>query len=344
MGISSRPKPIASAGRCIRKRHVARSGPRRCEHMRPERAAAASLCDPNDNVPIRNTIASTFAMCSAARTLVVIAAVVFTAGCTRDTVPLIERINAYRTSPQTCEGKPTAALGPLAPAPVLAQVEIRSSQESLNEALRRAGYSASRAQAVVISGPGSSGAAMGVLKERYCQLLASAEFSEIGISREGKTWSLVLAQPLIPADLGGWAYAGKEILARVNEARAKPRACGAQQFGAAPALEWDAKLGSAALAHSREMAAGNFVAHAGRDGSQVGDRAARAGYEWTRIGENIASGQGSIDQAVSSWLASPHHCVNVMQPDFTQMGAAYVINETADSVIYWTQVFGTPSR
>jgi uncharacterized protein YkwD len=291
-----------------------------------------------------DTIDTAIAGSTAARRLCITAALVLTAGCMRDDVPLIERINAYRTSPQTCHGKATAPLGPLAPAPALSQVEINSSQESLNAALKRAGYSAARAQAIVIAGPGSSGAAMGVLKERYCKVLASAEFSEIGISREGKTWSLVLAQPLIPADLGGWAYAGKEILMRVNEARAKPRACGGQQFGAAAALEWDAKLGSAALAHSREMAEGNFVAHAGRDGSQVGDRAARAGYEWTRIGENIASGQGSIDQAVSSWLASPHHCVNVMQPDFTQMGAAYVINEAADSVIYWTQVFGTPSR
>lgn len=265
-------------------------------------------------------------------------------GCTQDTVPLIERVNAYRTAPQTCGGKATPALGPLAPAPALATVEIRSSQQSLNDALKRAGYSARRAQAIVISGPTTSGAAMGLLEKRYCDVLVSADYSEIGIAREGKTWTLVLAQPLIPADLGGWAYAGREILAMVNEARAKPRSCGSEKFGAAPALEWDAKLGSAALAHSRDMANRNYFAHAGADGSQVGDRASRAGYEWTRIGENIAAGQGSMQQAVASWLTSPHHCVNIMQPDFTQMGAAYFINQASDTVIYWTQVFGTPSR
>ena len=264
--------------------------------------------------------------------------------CAQDNVPLIERINAYRTAAQTCAGRPTAALGPLAPAPALAAVDISSPQQSLEDGLKRAGYAAGRAQAIVISGPSTSGSAMGVLKDRYCEVLSSPQFSEIGISREGKTWRLVLAQPLIPADLGGWIYAGKEVLALVNEARAKPRTCGNQKFGAAPPVEWNAKLGSAALAHSRDMGNGNYFAHAERDGSTVGDRATREGYEWTAIGENIAAGQGSADQAVSSWLTSPNHCVNVMKPDFTQMGAAYFVNQASDTIIYWTQVFGTPQR
>ena len=273
-----------------------------------------------------------------------VAAAVILAGCVSDNEPLIERINAYRTAPQTCAGKPTAALGPLAPAQALARVEIGSSEDSLNEALRRAGYTASRAQAIVISGPGSPGAAMGILKDRYCEVLSSPQFSEIGIAREGNKWRLVLAQPLIPANLPGWRDAGKEVLALVNEARMKPRTCGNQKFGAAPALEWDEKLASAARAHSSDMAKRNYFAHAAQDGSMVGDRATREGYEWSGIGENIASGQGSPEQAVSSWLTSPHHCVNVMKPEFTKMGAAFSINPATDTVIYWTQVFGAPQR
>ncbi|HEY0336426.1 MAG TPA: CAP domain-containing protein [Burkholderiales bacterium] len=279
-----------------------------------------------------------------ARTIMVAATVILSFSCAQDNVPLIERINAYRTAPQTCAGKPSAALGPLAPASMLATVDISSPQQSLDDALRRAGYSAARAQAIVISGPSTSSSAMGVLKDRYCEVLSSPQFSEIGISREGKTWRLVLAQPLIPADLGGWTDAGKQVLALVNEARGKPRSCGNQKFSAAPAVEWNAKLGSAALAHSRDMANRNYFAHAEKDGSTVGDRAAREGYEWTAIGENIAAGQGSADQVVSSWLTSPTHCVNIMKPDFTQMGAAYVVNQASDTIIYWTQVFGTPPR
>jgi uncharacterized protein YkwD len=46
---------------------------------------------------------------------------------------------------------------------------------------------------------------------------------------------------------------------------------------------------------------------------------------------------------VAAWIKSPHHCANIMEPDFRQMGAAYFVNPTSDTVIYWTQVFGTPT-
>ena len=45
---------------------------------------------------------------------------------------------------------------------------------------------------------------------------------------------------------------------------------------------------------------------------------------------------------MQGWLASPHHCENIMAPGFAEMGAAYVVNRASDGNIYWTQVFGTP--
>ena len=278
------------------------------------------------------------------RAIVAATALLLTTGCARDDQPLIERINAYRTSSQTCAGRPTAALGPLAPAPALAQVDAAASGQSLGDALGRAGYAAARAQAIVITGPKNPGSAMGVLKERYCKELSDAGFSEIGIAREGKTWRIVLAQPLISADLGGWRDAGREVLELVNEARATPRSCGAQPFGAAPPVEWSERLGAAALSHSRDMAERNYFAHAAPDGSTARERAERAGFEWQRVAENIATGQGSPKQVVSGWLASPGHCANVMQPDFTHMGTAYFVKIDGARTIYWTQVFAAPQR
>lgn len=271
-------------------------------------------------------------------------ALLLAAGCARDDQPLIERINAYRTSSQTCAGRPTAALGPFAPAAALAQVDVAKSGQSLADALGRADYAAARAQAIVITGPTSAGAAMSVLKDRYCQELSNAGFSEIGIAREGKTWRIVLAQPLLSADLGGWSAAGREVLNLVNAARATPRSCGAQRFGAVSPVEWSERLGAAALAHSRDMAERNYFAHAAPDGSMARERAERAGFDWQRIAENIATGQGSPKQVVSGWLASPGHCANVMQPDFTQMGAAYFVKRDGPRTIYWTQVFAAPQR
>ena len=73
------------------------------------------------------------------------------------------------------------------------------------------------------------------------------------------------------------------------------------------------------------------------------DRATAAGYRWVRVGENIASGQRTVEDAVASWLDSPGHCANIMNPAFTEMGAAYAINpQSRNRTAYWTQVFGAP--
>lgn len=254
---------------------------------------------------------------------------------------LIALINAYRGASQFCEGRTMPAASPLAPDAALASIPLTRDAD-LNALLKRSGYSASRAQAVVLSGPRSAKAAMGILRNKYCDAMMSAQFSQIGIARDGSTWRLVFAQPLITGDLGGWHAAGQDILAMTNAARAVARTCGAERYAAAPPLAWDPRLASAARAHSEEMARRNYFSHTGKDGMRVDERASRAGYAWQRIGENIATGQGSAEAAVAGWLASPTHCANLMNAAFVQMGAAYAVNPQADTGIYWTQVFGTP--
>ena len=90
------------------------------------------------------------------------------------------------------------------------------------------------------------------------------------------------------------------------------------------------------------MASRSTLSHEGRDGSTPADRAGRAGYRWRIVGENLASGPGSADEVVKGWLASPHHCSNIMEPRFTEMGVAYYVDKKSTSVIYWTQMFGSP--
>jgi uncharacterized protein YkwD len=89
------------------------------------------------------------------------------------------------------------------------------------------------------------------------------------------------------------------------------------------------------------MARRNYFSHTGKDRSDPGRRAQRAGYRWTQIGENIAAGQGSPEDVVAGWLASPGHCANIMGRDFREMGAAYAIGRDSEAGIYWTQMFGT---
>jgi uncharacterized protein YkwD len=90
------------------------------------------------------------------------------------------------------------------------------------------------------------------------------------------------------------------------------------------------------------MAEHSYFSHDGRDGSQPADRATRAGYVWRSVGENIAAGQASADEAVRGWIDSPPHCANLMSPRYTEMGVAYAVNLNSKMAIYWAQVFGAP--
>src|SRR5262245_35826559 len=55
------------------------------------------------------------------------------------------------------------------------------------------------------------------------------------------------------------------------------------------------------------------------------------------VGENIAMGQPTTDQAVHDWMNSPGHRANILSSSYTQTGvAAY---RTPDGTIYWCQQF-----
>jgi len=55
------------------------------------------------------------------------------------------------------------------------------------------------------------------------------------------------------------------------------------------------------------------------------------------VGENIAMGQPTTDQAVHDWMNSPGHRANILSASYTQTGvAAYC---TSDGTIYWCQQF-----
>jgi uncharacterized protein YkwD len=251
-------------------------------------------------------------------------------------------VNAYRAAPGACAGQPSQPAPPLAVQPELGRVRLAPGI-LLQHSLERAGYKSERAEAIAVTGPPDAVAAMAAIQQKYCRLLLSNEFSDIGTTRSGDEWLVVFAQPYRPPVLPAWPDAGQAILELVNAARAAPRSCGDQPFAAAPPVTWSGLLADAALAHSEDMARNRYFRHEGSDGSHAGERARRARYDWRGIGENIASGQASPEEAVAGWLSSPGHCANLMNPRFTQMGAAYAINRASETgTVYWTQVFAAP--
>lgn len=253
---------------------------------------------------------------------------------------LADLVNAYRAAPTDCGGRPAAP--PLVPEAALSRVEVGTGT-FLESALKRLGYRADRAEAVSLTGPQDAQAAMAVLRQKYCARLLDPGLAAIGTARRGNAWQVVLAHPLVIPDLPGWEAAGLQILEDVNRARAQPRTCGTQSFAAAPPLAWNGRLGLAALGHSSNMAQGHYFSHKEKDGSNPAERATRAGYTGRLVGENIASGNRTPQDAVAAWLDSPGHCANIMNPVFTEMGAAYAINpDNENRTPYWTQVFAKP--
>lgn len=244
-------------------------------------------------------------------------------------------VNAYRAAPGSCAGTPAAPMPPLAVETALSQIHIVSGT-FLEPALERAGYPVEHAEALFISGAADAAEAMRTLREKYCARLLATDVTAIGTIRVADGWHVVLARPErreLPAPEG----IGEETLAAVNAARATPRQCGDRQFDAAPPLRLNGALDAAAVSHSQYMAQVRYFSHRQKNGSMVGDRALRAGYKWRTIGENIASGQRTAQEAVQGWLDSPGHCANIMNAAFVEMGVGYAVNP-ARGTLYWTQV------
>lgn len=259
--------------------------------------------------------------------------------------PLAELINAYRVAPGSCAGKPVSPRRPLAANPALAEVRLGTGR-FLDLELERKGYRAEHAEIFYVSGAANAHSAMAELERSHCGSLLDARYESVGSRRNGDAWQIILAQPEIPPplakipDLSGF---GQIILAAVNTARSRGATCGSRAFPPAPPLTWNDALASASRAHSLDMAEQRNMDHQGKDGRLAAARARAAGYQWRRVGENIAVGQNSAEEVVAGWLASPGHCVNIMEPDFVEMGAAYAIDDPVGKPrVYWTQVFGRP--
>lgn len=261
-----------------------------------------------------------------------------TAVATEET-QLVESINAYRSQVQRCAGQGSQELPPLASDPRL--ILSPNNAGDLQQALARAAYPMVTVQAISLSGPRDAQSAMTAVRESFCQVVLDPQFVDIGVSREGRDWRVVLARPLLAGRLGDWQAEGQKLLEMINTARSQPRQCGAQSFVATTPLTWNAVLATAAESHTRAMANNNFFDHKDRDGHTPGDRAELAGYVGQQIGENIAAGQDNGRKVVDGWLASSGHCANLMNPQFRDLGAAYAVDPKSDAGIYWTAMFGT---
>ena len=214
----------------------------------------------------------------------------------------------------------------------------------LHEAIAKTDYRVANSSSMQIEGAKSERALLQIVASNYCETVLDPEFTEIGVYEHGNTTWIVVAVPLTlpkPADMPRVAA---RVLELVNEARAKPRNCGSRSFPNVPPLKLSPILSRAALAHAQDMSAHQRFEHRGSDSSMPADRALRAGYNWLAVGENIAEGAANAEVVVQGWLQSPGHCVNIMSPQYREMGLAYFTDFAHKGDIYWAQTFGTEKK
>jgi uncharacterized protein YkwD len=211
----------------------------------------------------------------------------------------------------------------------------------LRRAEKEANYHAVSSASVRISGVPDNGDVERILGRQFCSASTEPDFREIGTFRRGTDVWIAVAQPFTPPLARDAAAISRRVLELTNAARSHARRCGGTVFQAVSPLSLNASLERAALQHSQDMAAHSYMDHTGRDGSSPADRITRTGYKWRMVGENLASGIMTPDEAVAGWLQSPHHCANLMTARFTEMGLAFAVNPSTDAGVYWTQTFGT---
>ncbi len=177
---------------------------------------------------------------------------------------------------------------------------------------------------------------------RFCRDLADPGLREIGVAQTGRDLWIVIIAPLLTPVPADQPVIAREVLARVNDARAMGHRCGGRSYPPAAPLQLSGRLSRVALEHSTDMAQGGSLEHQGRDGSSPADRVRRSGYGAQLVGENIASGVPTAAEVADGWLASSAHCANIMDRRFTEMGLAFALAPSSPLGIYWTQLFALP--
>jgi hypothetical protein len=145
------------------------------------------------------------------------------------------------------------------------------------------------------------------------------------------TARLLMVDPCVdpPARL----FLVRDMLRAINAERARHRL---------PPLRLNDTLTDIAEFYSCRLVEGDFLSHTDPgDGSTVGVRAANFGYAALYLGENLAAGQRSVDQAMADWMNSADHRAVILDPRFTEVGLAVKCGGQAG--ICWVQEFGRPA-
>ena len=121
------------------------------------------------------------------------------------------------------------------------------------------------------------------------------------------------------------------LIAEVNAVRASQ--------GLDP-LAPDSALCAVAAAHAADQARAARMTHEGTDGTDIGQRLVRAGYDYARAKEAVAVGWGKPRNVTRGWWYSPDHRDTLLAHPASEVGVGVV--HGADGKAYWTLIVAEP--
>lgn len=120
-------------------------------------------------------------------------------------------------------------------------------------------------------------------------------------------------------------YSAVGLIQKVNQARARE---------GLPTLKWSSSLATTAALRAREAA--TYFSHT-RPNGETCFSLYPSGF--SALGENLAAGPNTVDEAHQGWMNSPSHRACLLDRDFNVMGAACVGFDDAYNY-YWVECFG----
>jgi uncharacterized protein YkwD len=138
--------------------------------------------------------------------------------------------------------------------------------------------------------------------------------------------------PTLPAQA---TTAEDSMISLVNQVRAE---------AGCPKVKKNARLQATAEAHSQDMAERNFFSHKAPGKGTPKTRAKVQGFSGGTIGETIAAGQRTPQEAVTFWMNSPGHRKIILNCRMKEAGAGMFHQENDQPILgmsyplrtYWT--------
>lgn len=109
-------------------------------------------------------------------------------------------------------------------------------------------------------------------------------------------------------------------------------------------LNVDPLLTKAAQAKAEDMAKKSYFSHVSPDGTLPWFWILKEGYLFRYAGENLAVNFEESEDVVDAWMASPSHRINIMKPQYTDIGIGTATGTyMGETAVFVVQMFGTPA-